>query len=120
LTFQNNTAFGDGGALHITYASMVSITGRPQFLFNAALAGSGGGIYCSSVTEVFFKNAKFVGNDAVWGGGVALFSSGAQGSSSSSSESSTRTSLYDPSDLTPSLSTSTETTFDTPQFSADA
>lgn len=48
----------------------------------------------------------------MWGGGAALFSSGSQGSSSSStSESSTRTSEYDSRDLTPSLSTSSDTTF---------
>lgn len=94
------------GALHLT-AAVVSIAGQPSFFFNTAQAGSGGAVYCGSVPEIFVKNAVFVGNRAVWGGAVAMFSSGAPASTSSStSTEASPSSGSDEENLTPSLAVS--------------
>lgn len=64
---------------------MVTISGTPSFLRNRAESGSGGGMYCVSVTNLAVEGAWFINNAAVWGGGVATFSSGSSSSASSSS-----------------------------------
>ncbi|CAM9183884.1 unnamed protein product, partial [Ectocarpus sp. 12 AP-2014] len=115
--YENNTASSNGGAIRLSSAASVSITGQPAFHDNSAPDGSGGAISCSSVPQATFKNANFTRNSALWGGAVALFSSGGSASSSSSSSASGSTSMsreiailtsgsgYDPEDLTPSLTT---------------
>ncbi|CAM9835821.1 unnamed protein product, partial [Ectocarpus sp. 12 AP-2014] len=107
--YENNSARGNGGAIHLTLAQFALIKGQPNFVGNTALEGSGGAIYSSNVPQATFKNANFTSNAAVWGGAVASFSSG-EAASSSSSSTSFRTSGssgsgYDPEDLTPSLTT---------------
>ncbi|CAM9935287.1 unnamed protein product [Ectocarpus sp. 6 AP-2014] len=115
--YKNNSASSNGGAIRLSFAASVSITGQPAFHDNSAPDGSGGAIFCSSVPQATFKNANFTRNSALWGGAVALFSSGGSASSSSFSSASGSTSKsreiailtsgsdYDPEDLTPSLTT---------------
>lgn len=73
--------------------------------------------------QITVKNANFLRNEALWGGAVASFSSGGAVSSSSALESGSflsSASDYDPSDLTPSLSTTGAETTVTSLVDVDA
>ncbi|CAM9501342.1 unnamed protein product, partial [Sphacelaria rigidula] len=64
------------GAIAVHTASIVA-EGATNFNSNRAKNGAGGGIYCT-VAVASFEGSTFTENEAVWGGGLALFSSGSE------------------------------------------
>ncbi|CAM9112289.1 unnamed protein product, partial [Sphacelaria rigidula] len=62
------------GAIAV-YASTILVEEGTVFSGNSAISGAGGGIYCS-LAVASFRESIFTANEAIWGGGLALFSSG--------------------------------------------
>eukprot|EP00752_Nemacystus_decipiens_P017814 g15971.t2 len=73
-TFVENTAGSNGGAVYVVDSTFATEQ-ETFFDGNTAVLGAGGGIYCSTAVAKF-NGSSFTENSAIWGGGLALFSSG--------------------------------------------
>eukprot|EP00903_Cladosiphon_okamuranus_P016944 g15619.t1 len=74
VLLQDNTAENNGGAVS-SFSGTITTEEGSTFSNNTAIAGAGGGLYCSTCVANF-TGGIFTANRAVWGGGMALFSTG--------------------------------------------